>query len=42
VFGLFGNFEDEDTLCIHDLPGGKGCYLCDPSHPLRVKEGTAT
>ncbi len=25
------------TTCIHDYPGGKGCYLCDPQHPLRLK-----
>jgi hypothetical protein len=24
--------------CIHDFPGGEGCYLCDPSHPARLKE----
>ena len=28
--------------CIHNLPGGKGCYLCDPNHPFRIKEETAT
>jgi hypothetical protein len=29
-------------LCIHDFSEGKGCYLCDPSHPSRRKdEGTA-
>jgi hypothetical protein len=21
--------------CIHNYPGGKGCYLCDPEHPYR-------
>ncbi len=25
--------------CIHRFPGGAGCYLCDPSHPYRLKEG---
>ena len=25
--------------CIHNHPDGKGCYLCDPSHPHRLKEG---
>jgi hypothetical protein len=25
-------------VCIHDYPGGKNCYLCDPNHPYRVKE----
>ncbi len=23
--------------CIHNHPGGKGCYLCDPDHPHRLK-----
>jgi hypothetical protein len=26
--------------CIHGLPGGKGCYLCDSGHPYR-KNGRA-
>jgi hypothetical protein len=26
--------------CIHDFLGGKGCYMCDPNHPLRKKGGT--
>jgi putative DNA primase/helicase len=26
--------------CIHGLPGGKNCYLCDPDHPYRQREGT--
>jgi hypothetical protein len=21
--------------CIHEFPDGKGCYLCDPTHPAR-------
>jgi hypothetical protein len=25
--------------CIHGLPGGKNCYLCDPGHPYRQSEG---
>jgi hypothetical protein len=25
--------------CIHNYFGGKGCYLCDPTHPYRIKEG---
>ena len=28
--------------CIHNFIGGKGCYLCDPNHPYRAKEGAAT
>ena len=23
--------------CIHGLPGGKGCFWCDPNHPDRLK-----
>ena len=26
-----------ETWCIHEYPGGKGCYLCDPQHPHRLK-----
>jgi hypothetical protein len=26
--------------CGHGYPRGKGCYLCDPHHPYRKKEGT--
>jgi hypothetical protein len=28
--------------CIHKYPGGKGCYLCDPNHPYRQKQGAKT
>jgi hypothetical protein len=28
--------------CIHGYLDGKGCYLCDPRHPFRVKEGAVT
>ncbi len=38
AFGLFGTSEDREPLCIHDMPGGKGCFLCDPNHPYRLKE----
>ena len=27
--------------CSHGYSGGKGCYLCDPNHPYRKKEGVA-
>jgi hypothetical protein len=27
--------------CIHGYPGGVGCYLCDPNHPYRLKQGGA-
>lgn len=40
LFGVFGDLEDSEPLCIHDLPGGKGCYLCDPNHPYRLKGST--
>jgi hypothetical protein len=28
---------DNERRCIHDLSGGRGCYLCDPEHPHRRK-----
>ncbi len=27
-----------EPRCIHDHPGGKGCYVCDPDHPYRLKQ----
>jgi hypothetical protein len=45
VSGLSGGFEEGDNgsvVCIHGYPNGGGCYLCDPSHPLRLKERAAT
>ena len=35
------NLTENGTLerCNHGHPGGKGCYLCDPNHPYRLKEG---
>lgn len=27
--------------CAHGYQGGKGCYLCDPSHPYRPEHGGA-
>ena len=38
LFGVFGTLEDKEPLCIHDLPGGKGCYCCDPNQPYRLKQ----
>jgi hypothetical protein len=40
VSGLSGGFggEGDTTMCIHEYPGGKGCYLCDPNHPYRIKQ----
>jgi hypothetical protein len=26
---------EQIVRCIHGLPRGKGCYLCDPDHPYR-------
>jgi archaellum biogenesis ATPase FlaH len=26
-----------EPRCIHEFPGGKDCYLCDPEHPHRRK-----
>ena len=33
---------DHAPRCIHGLVGGKGCYLCDPTHPYRLKQVGAT
>jgi hypothetical protein len=33
---------DHAPWCIHGLVGGKGCYLCDPTHPYRLKQVGAT
>ena len=27
--------------CMHGFPGSVGCYLCDPNHPYRLKQGGA-
>jgi len=32
--GQEGQANHEPT-CIHRYPNGRGCYLCDPSHPYR-------
>jgi hypothetical protein len=32
---------DHQQRCIHDILGGKGCYLCDPQHPYRLETGAA-
>jgi hypothetical protein len=28
--------------CVHGYLNGEGCYLCDPNHPHRLKEGAST
>ena len=33
---------DHAPRCIHGLVGGKGCYLCGPTHPYRLKQVGAT
>jgi len=33
---------DQRVCCIHGFTDGKGCYLCDPNHPYRLKEKVAT
>jgi hypothetical protein len=39
VSGVSGGIEEEAILlCIHGYEDGKGCYLCDPEHPHRIKE----
>ena len=32
-----GGQRGQEAVCIHGHPGGKGCYLCDPEHPHRLK-----
>ncbi len=34
-----GGQGSQEVMCIHDRPGGKGCYLCDPDHPYRRRQG---
>ncbi len=36
------NEEQPRSRCIHGYQKGKGCYLCDPNHPQRLKERAAT
>jgi hypothetical protein len=33
--GISGTHTNENNKCIHGLPGGVGCYICDPDHPKR-------
>lgn len=33
--------RDHGRSCKHGLRGGVGCYLCDPRHPYRLKQGGA-
>lgn len=33
--------EVQERRCKHGLQGGVGCYLCDPRHPYRLKQGGA-
>ena len=44
--GMSGQFRNESDaspiICIHNHPGGKGCYVCDRNHPYRHKEGAGT
>jgi putative DNA primase/helicase len=34
-----GQPMEKPVQCGHGYPRGKGCYLCDPNHPYRLKEG---
>ncbi len=31
-----------ERRCKHGLQGGVGCYLCDPRHPYRLRQGGVT
>jgi AAA domain len=33
---------DHAPRCMHGFAGGKGCYLCDPTHPYRREQEDAT
>ncbi|MGH3147294.1 MAG: DUF3987 domain-containing protein [Rubrobacter sp.] len=33
-------FVEKDGECKHGYAGGKGCYLCDPDHPYRLREAS--
>jgi hypothetical protein len=36
VTAVIGSSEGPESVkCIHEFPGGEGCYLCDPDHPAR-------
>jgi hypothetical protein len=35
-----GSQRNHGQRCIHDFPGGVGCYLCDSQHPYRLKQGS--
>ncbi len=35
-----GRPTGEPARCVYGYPRGKGCYLCDPDHPYRAKDGT--
>ncbi len=37
-----GGQEGHRLSCIHEYPGGVGCYSCDPNHPYRLKERAMT
>jgi hypothetical protein len=37
-----GRTGGEEEMCIHGLRSGKGCYLCDPQHPYRLKSEATT
>jgi hypothetical protein len=40
VAAVAGTFESgKHPACLHGYPEGKGCFLCDPHHPHRLKEG---
>ena len=36
-----GGQGDHESKCIHNYFNGVGCYLCDPRHPHRLKQGGA-
>src|SRR5215210_7393993 len=37
-----GRTGGEGEMCIHGFANSRGCYLCDPKHPYRLKSEAAT
>jgi len=40
ILSIDVRFRSSLGSTLHDLPGGKGCYLCDPNRPYRKEGGT--
>jgi hypothetical protein len=38
--GQEGQVDHDEPRCDHGCRDGVGCYLCDPQHPYRLKQGS--